>query len=60
MSDTNKRKLERARSLVLEVYGNFVDDDLPDNGNLTNLNNTILRINKGLKYIEEHTETETE
>lgn len=49
---TNIEKLESARDKVVQVYEDEAKDEIPDNGNLTTLNNVILGINNSLKYLK--------
>ena len=37
--------LRNARDKIITVYKDLAIDDLPDDGNLTNINNAILSIN---------------
>ncbi len=41
-------KLKDARDKIAEVYESQATDDIPDNGNLTHLNNTLLTINESI------------
>ena len=47
------QKLEDARDKIAEVYESQATDDIPDNGNLTRLNNTLLSLNESIKDIKD-------
>ncbi len=44
--DTNLKKLEEARDKIAAVYNDEATDEKPDNGNLTLLNDVLLKINE--------------
>ena len=45
MTKTIIERLEEMRDELADIYSEEVKDDLPDNGNLTNLNSLILDLN---------------
>jgi len=47
-------QLIKCRRELANVYKTQATDNLPDNGNLTTLNNVILGINKVIAYLESH------
>ncbi len=49
---TWKNKIESAREKVALVWNEMATDDTPDNGNLSELNSTVLLLNNVLKYID--------
>ncbi len=51
--DTNLKKLKRARDDLAKIYKDEVIDDLPDDGNLTMINKTVLSLQKVIKHIED-------
>lgn len=42
-------KLRIARDKIAEIYNSQATDDSPDNGNLTALNEIILKINEAMR-----------
>ena len=47
----NLDKLYKVRTLLTEVYSNLATDNLPDNGNLSILNDAILSVNISIQYL---------
>ena len=51
--DTNLEKLKRARNDLAKVYKDEVIDEIPDNGNLSMINKTILSLQRVIKHLED-------
>ena len=57
MSETdNLPKLIDARNKMAEVYESLATDQEPDNGNLTELNDAILRVANVIRMLQSNTE----
>ena len=52
-SNNDLKQLKQVRGILASVYGTQVTDDLLDNGNLSELNNAILNVNKVIHWLEQ-------
>lgn len=51
--ETNLEKLKRARDDLAKVYKDEVMDEIPDDGNLSMINKTVLSLQKVIKHLED-------
>lgn len=53
-SNNDLAQMKEVRKTLANVYKSQVTDNIPDNGNLSELNNCILHVNKVIKWLEDH------
>ena len=54
-ADNDLKQMKQVRGILASVYKSQVTDNIPDNGNLTTLNNAILNVNNVIVWMEHHT-----
>ena len=52
--DNDLKQLIQCRKDLSNVYKSQVQDEILDNGNLSELNNAILNINRVIAFLKEH------
>ena len=53
-ADNDLKQLKQARGILASVYRTQATDKLPDNGNLTEINNAILNVSTAIRWLENH------
>ena len=52
--ENDLKQLKQARGILASVYRTQATDKIPDNGNLTEINNAILNVSNAIRWLEKH------